>query len=322
MKLGVFNPVLYGRSIESAFEFLNKNGVQAVELGCGGYPGTGHVDAKEIIKDEAKVKELKKLADKYGLIISAISVHGNPVHPDKDTAKAFDDDIKAGIILAGKLGIKNVNTFSGCPGDCPESKHPNWVTCAWPPDYLEVLEYQWKDVLVPYWKDTVKFAAQNGVDKIGLELHPGFAVYNAETLLKLRKAAGDAIGANLDPSHLIWQGADMVEVIKALKGAIFHFHAKDTYIDKRNTAVNGVLDTKAYSDELNRSWYFRTVGYGNDELYWKNIMSALRLVGYDYVVSIEHEDSLMTTEEGLLKAIRFLQGVMINDPKPSDIYWA
>ena len=61
---------------------------------------------------------------------------------------------------------------------------------------------------------------------------------------------------------------------------MFHFHAKDTKLDKYNIAVNGVLDTKHYGDELNRSWIFRSVGYGNDLLYWKDIISALRLVGY------------------------------------------
>ncbi len=322
MKLGVFNPVLYDKTLEETFEYLKDKNVQAIELGCGGYPGTKHLDAKEYIKDEQKIKELKKLSEKYDILISAISVHGNPVHPDKNIAKAFDEDIKAGIILAGKLGVTVVNTFSGCPGDCSSSKYPNWVTCAWPPDFAEVLKYQWEKVLIPYWKDCTAYANLKGINKIALELHPGFSVYNVESLLKLRNAVGETIGANLDPSHLIWQGVDMFEVIKALKEAIYHFHAKDTFIDRRNTDINGVLDTKPYSKEFDRSWYFRTVGYGNGELFWRKIFSALRLINYDYVVSIEHEDSLMTTYEGLDKAIEFLQKLMITEEKPQDIYWA
>ena len=105
-------------------------------------------------------------------------------------------------------------------------------------------------------------------------------------------------------------------------GAIFHFHAKDTKIDKYNTAVNGVLDTKPYGDEINRSWVFRTVGYGHDSVFWKDLVDNLRLVGYDRVLSIEHEDSIMTIDEGLQKAVAFLKGVCIFEEKPTTMSWA
>ena len=154
-------------------------------------------------------------------------------------------------------------------------------------------------------------------------MHPGFCVYNVETLLKLRAAVGPEIGANFDPSHLIWQGVDPVAAIRALgkEHAIFHFHAKDTKVDKYNTAVNGVLDTKNFSDELNRSWIFRSVGYGNDYAYWKDIVSALRMVGYEGALSIEHEDSLLTPLEGLDKAITFLKEVLVYQPKMTEMWW-
>lgn len=154
-------------------------------------------------------------------------------------------------------------------------------------------------------------------------MHPGFCVYNTESLLKLRRAVGPEIGANFDPSHLIWQGIDPVAAIRELgkEGAIFHFHAKDTKIDKYNTAINGVLDTKHYGDELNRSWIFRSVGYGNDLAYWKDISSALRMVGYDHVMSIEHEDSLMSQQEGLLTAINTLKQTVIQESN-TGMWWA
>ena len=214
-------------------------------------------------------------------------------------------------MLAEKLGLHNINTFSGCPGDHEGAKYPNWVTCPWPEDYLAILDYQWNEVLIPYWKDLAAFALAHGVNKIGLELHPGFAVYNTDSLLKLREAVGDVIGANLDPSHLFWQGMDPVAVIRKLGPAIHHFHAKDTKVDPYNTAVNGVLDTKHYSDEIHRSWIFRSMGYGHDLGVWKDIFSALRMVGYDYAISIEHEDSLMSQDEGLTKAIEFLKETLM-----------
>ena len=134
----------------------------------------------------------------------------------------------------------------------------------------------------------------------------------------------EEFGFNFDPSHLIWQGMDPVACIRELgkENAIFHFHAKDTRVDKYNTAINGVLDTRPYGDEINRSWIFRSCGYGNDSLYWKDIISALRMVGYDYAISIEHEDSLMSQNEGLSKAVEFLKGVITFEDKMTAMWWA
>jgi sugar phosphate isomerase/epimerase len=321
MKLGVFTVLLGGQSLEEALEYLQELGVQAVELGTGGYPGKSHADPDELLANESKIRELQDLVKKYNMEISALSCHGNPVHPDKRVADAFHQDFEKTIRLADKLEVNRVITFSGCPGDSSGSKYPNWVTCPWPDDFLKVLDYQWNDVLIPYWGKAVKFANDHGVDKICLEMHPGFCVYNPETLLKLRAAVGDTIGANYDPSHLFWQGIDPIASIRELGTAVYHFHAKDTKIDKLNTAVNGVLDTKHYGDELNRSWIFRSVGYGHDYQLWKDIVSTLRMVGYDDVLSIEHEDSLMSSNEGLQKAITFLKQVMTFEDT-GEIFWA
>jgi sugar phosphate isomerase/epimerase len=183
------------------------------------------------------------------------------------------------------------------------------------------LDYQWNEVLIPYWKKTGEFAKAHGVDKIALEMHPGFCVYNPETLLRLREAVGDVIGANFDPSHLFWQGINPVSAIKALKGAIHHFHAKDTKIDERNVQINGVLDNKHYGDILGRSWVFRTVGYGHGQEVWNDMISMLKSVGYDGPISIEHEDALMSIDEGLSKAVEFLKEVIIFDT-PTGMWWA
>ena len=224
--------------------------------------------------------------------------------------------------MAEKLGIHQINTFSGCPGDCPESKNPNWVVCAWPNEFPEVLEWQWNEILIPYWKNFVAFAKEHGVNKIALEMHQGFCVHNTRTLLRLREAVGPEIGANLDPSHLFWQGMDPIKVIRALGGeAIFHVHAKDASIDPINGPVNGTLDTQSYADEINRTWIFRSIGYGHDELFWKEFVSNLRLVGYDYVLSIEHEDSLMSKNEGLVKACDVLKRSITFEDKMTDARW-
>ncbi len=322
MKLGTLTVALADLSFDEACRFLSERGVQMVEIGCGGFPGKAHCDGAAFLADQGKREALMETLDKYHLEISALSSHGNMVHPNPAIAESFEKDFDNAILLAEKLNVPVVNTFSGCPGGSKDDKTPNWVTCPWPDDFSEILEYQWNEVLIPYWKKKAEFAQAHGV-KIAFELHPGFCVYNTKTMLRIRREVGPQIGANFDPSHLIWQGMDPCAAIRELgrEGAIYHFHAKDTRVDPRNTAVNGVLDTTHYGEELDRSWIFRTVGYGNGEEYWRNIVSELRMAGYDYAISIEHEDGLMSGKEGLEKAISFLKNVLIYEDRGA-MYWA
>ncbi len=321
MKIGVFT-VLYGQMpFEKMLDHVREVGCEAVEIGVGGYPGDAHCNPDDMLKDEAAQKRLLQAVEKRGMIISALSCHGNPLHPQKAIAREHHDAWRKAVRLAEALGVERIITFSGCPGDSDDAKAPNWVTCPWPPDFSELVEWQWKEKLVPYWTQEVAFAAKHGVKQICLEMHPGFCVYNPETLLKLRQACGEAIGANFDPSHLYWQGIDPVVAIRELGPAIYHFHAKDVKVDPFNTARNGVLDTKPYTQERDRSWIFRTVGWGHDLAAWKDMISALRLTGYDYVLSIEHEDSLMSIDEGFRRAVSFLKEVTVVEPPPR-VWWA
>ena len=321
MKLSVLAVALADRPLADALQFLKERGVQQVEVGCGGYPGKAHCDPAVLLSDPKKLQAFKDAFARSGLTISALSAHGNAVHPVPEIAKAYHEDFVNAVLLAEKLGVDRVVTFSGCPGGSPADRQPNWVTCAWPPEYQEIKKYQWEDVLLPYWDKTAAFAREHGINKIAFEMHPGFCVYNPETMLRIRAAIGDTLGANFDPSHLFWQGIDPVRAIRQLGDAIYFFHAKDTALDEQNVAVNGVLDSKHFSDVKNRSWVFRTIGYGHDAKVWKDMMSALRIVGYDGPISIEHEDGLMSGEEGLSKAIKFLQDVLMFED-PGEMYWA
>lgn len=321
MKIGVFTVLFGQKTFEEALDYIVENGVEAVEIGCGNYPGKAHCDPDILLKDKTKLKNFKKAIEDRNLIISGLSCHGNPLHPNKAFAAKNRAEQRKTILLAEALGVERVIGFSGCPGDSERSKYPNWVTCPWPPDFLSILEWQWKKVAVPYWKNEVRFAKQHGVKMICLEMHPGFIVYNPETLMKLRNEVGPVIGANFDPSHLFWQGIDPAFAIKNLGKAIYHFHAKDTKIDKYNCAANGVLDVKHYGNIKDRSWVFRTVGYGNNTEVWKNIVSALRTVGYDYVLSIEHEDGLMSIDEGFKKAVALLKEAVVCESL-GKMWWA
>lgn len=322
MKLGVFTVLYQQLPLDAVLDRLAGMGVQAVELGTGNFPGNAHCNPDVLLADEAKLQALRRSVESRGMMISALSCHGNPLHPDPEVARSAHEVWRQTVELANRLEIPVVNCFSGCPGDGPESRHPNWVTCAWPPDFQEVLAWQWQERVIPYWQEEAAFARSHGI-KIALEMHPGFVVYSPESLLRLREAVGPEIGANYDPSHLIWQGIDPVESIRVLgrEQAIFHVHAKDTYLDEANIRVNGVLDTKPYDDIPNRAWSFRTVGYGQSAKRWRDIVSALRTIGYDYVLSIEHEDALASVDEGLSKAVSLLNTVLFKEDRPQ-VWWA
>lgn len=321
MKLGVYTALLSNLTLEKALEYLTQRGIHTIELGCGGYSGKFHADPDILLEDNDALTHFVQLLDKYEVEISALNCSGNPVHPQKETALNFHHAFKKGVLLAEKLGVDTVITFSGCPGGSPEAKFPNWVTCFWPPEiWHTILDYQWNEILIPYWKNTIPFASSRKI-KVALEPIAGFCVYNPETFWHLREAVGNnSLGVNLDLSHLFWQGADPQAVIREFNQAIFHFHAKDTRMDPINSAKNGVLDSKHFNEGINRSWNHHTVGSGHDALVWKDIIRNLRLVGYDGAISIEHEDPLASRDEGLKHAIDFLKDILLTEDAP-DLWW-
>ncbi len=319
MRLGIFTALFHNLTLDQVLKTIQKIGIATVELGTGNYPGDPHCKLSFLEDDQARRDFQQKLKDS-GVSISALSCHGNPLHPVKEVREKFIETSRKTILLAEKLGVNTVIDFSGCPGDSDTAKYPNWVTCPWPPDFTELLEWQWSAKTLPFWTEHAKFSRDHGV-RVAIEMHPGFVVYSPETMLKLRAAAGDNIGCNFDPSHLFWQGIDPLAAVRQLGPAIFHVHAKDTMLWQNNINSSGVLDTKPYKDELNRAWIFRTVGYGHDVEFWNNLVSTLRMVGYDHVLSIEHEDSLMSIEEGLTKAATLLDSVLLK-AKPAEMWWA
>ena len=311
MKVGCFTAVLGQMPLERVLAKLKGLNIDTVELGTGNYPGGPHCPLS-MLDNAAERKEFRQRLDDAGFHISALSSHGNPLHPDRDVAKAYAETSRKTIRLAEKLGVKTVVDFSGCPGDHERAKYPNWVTCPWPPEYLDVLAWQWEKKVLPYWQKHARFAADHGV-RVAIEMHPGFVAYSPETMLRLRAATADNIGVNYDPSHMFWQGIDPIKAIRVLGDSIFHVHAKDTQIYDANLPRTGVLDTKQYTDERNRGWIFRTVGYGHDAGWWREFISTLRMYGYDGALSIEHEDSLMSGDEGLAKAAEFLNAIVIRE---------
>ncbi len=242
--IGVFDAVYDKLSMDAMLDKVSALGLEAMEIGTGGYPGSHHCPLDELLADASKAKAWQKKFEDRGIHVATLSCHGNPIHPDPKHAATDAETFRKTVLLAERLGVKVIVGFSGCPGGSPSDTQPNWITYRWPPEYAEMQDWQWKEKVVPYWKEAAKFAREHGIHKLAFEMHPNFVVYNPRTLLKLREAVGEEIGANCDLSHLFWQGCDPVEVIHFLgkQGAIYHAHMKDTAFYPDNVNKYGVLN--------------------------------------------------------------------------------
>jgi sugar phosphate isomerase/epimerase len=310
--IGVFDPVYDDLSLDEMLDRVSALGLEAMEIGTGGYPGTKHCPVAELLADPAKAKAWKKKFEDKNIRVATFSCHGNPVHPDAKHAAQDAENFKNTVLLAERLEVPVIVGFSGCPGGGPNETQPNWITYRWPPEYAEMLDWQWKEKVIPYWKEAAKFARSHGIKKLAFEMHPNFVVYNPKTLMKLREACGEEIGANCDLSHLFWQGCDPVAAIHFLakNDALFHAHMKDTVLYPDNVAKYGVLNFAFTADELpDASDTFRAVGYGHSASLWKSVLQAYMDVDYQGILSIENEDPILSGPVGVERAAYVLKNV-------------
>lgn len=312
MKIGMITDSVGGLPLPEVLDLSVDVGLDTLEFGCGNWSSAPHLDLGSLLGDKAKRQAFARNIEAKGLAISALNCSGNQLHPGKE-GKQHDQVVRDTITLAGALGVDRVVLMSGCPA-APGDKTPNWITVEWPAEVRDVLAWQWDKVLIPYWKDLVAFARKQGVGKLCIELHGQQNVYNVRTLLKLRDAVGETVGANFDPSHLMWMGADPIAAIRALDGAIYHVHAKDTRIDPVLAAVDSLIETIPGDRFRERTWNYVTLGYGHGEDWWAGFVAALAGIGYDDVLSIEHEDFMLPPVEGVRKTVNLLDRVVINRP--------
>jgi len=312
MKIGMITDSLPGTDFDTLVATAVRLGLDMLEFGCGNWSSAPHLDLERMLASDAARRDFKARLVAHGIGISALNCSGNPLHPG-EAGRRHDDVTRKTIRLASLMGIERVVMMSGCPG-APGDAHANWVTTEWPPEMREILRWQWDDVLIPYWRDLVAYANGLGVRKLCLELHGHQNVYNVRTLQQLRNAVGPTVGANFDPSHPMWMGADPIAGARVLGEAIYHVHAKDTRVDPVVAGVNGVIETLPGDRFRDRSWSYITLGYGHGEQWWREFVAVLAAVGYDDVFSIEHEDPMLSALEGVEKSVAFLRNVLVNLP--------
>ena len=311
MKIGLNTDSVGPLSIDEMLDLAAELGIDTVEFPTGAWSPAPHVDLDRLLESDAARRELLARVEDRGLAISALTCNGNQLDPV--SGRAHDAVTRKTIALAPLLGVDRIVLMSGCPGG-PGDRWANWITVAWPPETAEVLRYQWDEVVIPYWRDLASYAGDQGVDKLCIEMHGQQVVYNVPTLLRLREAVGPQVGANYDPSHLMWMGADPIAAIEALGDAIFHVHAKDTRLETDRLALASRIETTPNDRPQDRSWNYVTLGRGHDEAFWADFCRALRRVGYDDVLSIEHEDTSMTPEAGVRESVELLRRTLTADP--------
>jgi len=313
MKIGMITDSLPGTDFETLLATAARLELDMLEFGCGNWSSAPHLKLDRMLESDSERRDFGLRLSAHGIGISALNCSGNPLHPGEHGHR-HDEVTRKTIKLASLMGVERVVMMSGCPGAKGDAS-ANWITTEWPPEVREILRWQWDEVLIPYWRDLVAYANALGVRKLCLELHGHQNVYNVRTLLKLREAVGETVGANFDPSHLMWMGADPLAAVRALGEAIYHFHAKDTRIDPVIAGVNGVIETTPGDRFQGRAWNYITLGYGHGELWWRELIAVLAAVGYDDVFSIEHEDPMLPALEGVEKSVEFLRNVLIKLPR-------
>ncbi len=305
MRIGLVTDSPGDMSLDQMLSTAADLGIETLEFCCGNWSNAPHVHLGALLDSTPARRTLVDMVRGYGLAISALNCSGNPLHPG-ESGWRHQEVASQTIRLAGMLGVPRVVPMSGCPGG-PGDANANWITTAWPPEAARVLQWQWDEVVIPYWRGLAAEAQTAGVSQLCIELHGQQNVYNVETLLRLREAVGPTVGANFDPSHLFWMGADPLAATRALGEAIYHVHAKDTRIDPVTSGINSRIDTKPVDRLRERSWSYVTLGYGHDVHWWKEFCGLLRLVGYDDVLSIEHEDRLLPPLDGVRKSVALLR---------------
>jgi sugar phosphate isomerase/epimerase len=301
--LGLLTDSVAHLTLDKVLDLAQECGLTGIELATGGWSTAPHLDLTRLLSSKTAREELLGQIEGHGLTLTALNCSGNPLHPGPSGA-LHDQTARRTFELAGHLCVDRVIMMSGLPGG-PGDANPNWITVSWPPETTGILDWQWQERVLPYWRQLITHVCNVSDALPCLEMHAHQAVFSPTTFLRLRDEFGDAVAANLDPSHLIWMGADPLAAIDALGPAIGHVHAKDAKVEPA-AALTGRQETLPPARVRERSWNYTTVGYGQDVTFWRAFFLGLSRIGYVGAINIEHEDYSMGREEGVRKAAEIL----------------
>jgi sugar phosphate isomerase/epimerase len=329
MRLGAYTACLHDRPLPETLKILAEMGLTSAEINAGGFIPAPHLPIDDILGSAGARADYLGQFEQAGIALTGLNVNGNPLNPDPEVGPRHAADLRQAIEVAAALGVRRVVTMSGLPAGHPGGRTVNWVVNPWDSQYLDMLDHQWREVAVPFWKE-IQARARAADVKVCIEMHPHNLVFNPPTLERLVESVGAThVGAEMDPSHLFWQGIDPVAAVEYLGDLVYHAAAKDTRINPDNVRLYGVLDdrfTRTPADRnplglggrntLNQwpqrpSWEFVAVGRGHDVEFWARFLRALAAVDPDMAVNIEHEDQELDQIEGLRQAAENLRAAAV-----------
>jgi sugar phosphate isomerase/epimerase len=313
LKLGVIALNLMNFEFEAGLDYAQRLGLQAIEVGGLGLWPRKYCDPDRLLRDKGEVERWLDAFASRNLQISALGGHGAPLSPDKKAAAEYSRQFRQACKLAELAGIKRMTLLAGLPEGAEGDTAPNWVTFVEFPFLRDTLAWQWEKRLLPYWREHGKIARDHGLT-LCFEMHGGDLVYNPVTFMRLRDEIGPVAACNFDTSQMWFQGIDPVEALFVLGSSVKHVHAKDTVIHDPLARTRGLMDSTSMEQPGNRAWSYTIPGWGHGEMDWRNIVTALQLIGYDHVLSLEMECEFMELHEGLEKAVAFLSPIVLKQP--------
>lgn len=279
MKLGLLTAAFPDATLDEIAEWAAANGFEALEVACWPasegavrrYAGVCHIDVERL--DDGGARELAAGLERRGLSISALAYYPNPLDPDSAERERVASHLTKVIDAARRLGVPAVGTFVG--RDKSRSIEDNWATFddVWPPLVAHAAS---RGVKIAIENCPMIFSADEWPGGNNLAFSP--AIWRE----MFRRIPDESFGLNLDPSHLVWQFIDCERAIYEFADRIFHTHGKDVEVRRDGLYERGTMSAGV-------GWQVpRLCGLGQVD--WPRFFAALYAVGYDGVVSIEHED--------------------------------
>lgn len=292
MFLGFLTVCLGNMPLEEKAKWASSQGFKALEVACWPNDNTrdyssSDIDVASLTQKDAD--EIKRYMKGYGLEITSLAYYDNNLDRDPEKRKFVNSHVKKCIDAAVMLGCPTVGTFTGRNIDKSIK------------DNFDEFEAVFIDLVGYAEKRGIKLVIEN-CPMIGWQMSgvPGTISYTPELWREMfKRVPNKNFGLNLDPSHLLFQLIDYNAVISEFKDRIFHVHAKDAEIFEDKLKYYGVFDSQLDASHGNGYWRFRMPGLGQVD--WEEYLTMLKENGYDWVVSIEHEDHLYEGSEEKVK---------------------
>lgn len=313
MKLGINTHFIMKLDFDPGLKFCQNIGVTAIEIAAMGPSAKKYCHVEKLLADKGELNRWLDIYAAHEIEIYSFSGHGTPLYPDPKVQQSYSKEFRRVCELMGRTGVTRMALVAGLPEACEGDEFPNWIVNTDLPFLRDALEWQWEKRLIPFWKEHGKIASDHGVT-LCFEMQVLDMIHSPVKLRRLRDEVGPVVACNYDISHMWVQHIDPFEAIHYLGDLIQNVHLKDTLIHAPNCRLRGMFDTTSPDHYAERSWTFTIPGWGHGEQTWRQVITALRFIGYEGILSLEMEGDYIEIIEGLEKAASFMRPILMKNP--------